>query len=179
MPGAPTFLPTKSLASLIVHAVAGEGGDQAVGDGVHRRGAVDGDEIQAAVDGLQEHRRRRAADLDRIGDDRRRDVGVDADQRHVDVEAVLGEDALVARHHRRSAVGRRSAGDMHLDAVRRGAARGAKSQRRAEKSRSQPMGGGLARRAPLGVAKAELRRHASFLPAVERVAASLLIIDKK
>ena len=69
MPGAPTFLPTKSLASLIVDAIARDGGDRFGGDRVHDRGAGDRDEIEPAVDRLQEDG---ARSVRRSGSSRRR-----------------------------------------------------------------------------------------------------------
>ena len=133
MPGAPTFLPTKSFGSLIETPLRATA---AIAVGllrVHGRGARDRDEIEAAVDRLQEHGRRRAADLDRIGHDRRRNVGVDPDQGHVGVEAVLGEDALIARDHGGGAVARRRAGDLELERV---------GERRRAEASAQGGGGG-------------------------------------
>ena len=95
MPGAPTFLPTKSFGSLIVMPLRTKAAMMPFGGRAHHGSAGDGDEIEAAIDRLQEDGRGRAADLDRIRGDRRRNVGVDADQRHLGVEAVLFENAFV------------------------------------------------------------------------------------
>jgi hypothetical protein len=84
-----------------------------IGARVHDRRAGDRDEVEAAVDRLQEHRRGRAADLDRIGNDGGRDIRIDADQNHLGIEAVLWlKMPFIDRDHRRGAVGRRRAADL-------------------------------------------------------------------
>ena len=119
-PGRADFLADEILGLLDGDAVADEGRDGAVRRRVHDRGAGDRDEIEPAVDGLQEHRRGRPADLDRIGEDRGRDVRVDADQHHLGVEPMLFEDAFVDRDHRGGAVGGRGAADLDLRLGRAG-----------------------------------------------------------
>ena len=142
-------------------AVARDGRDRSVGDRVHDRSAGDRHEIEPAVDRLQEHCRGRAADLDRVRDDRRGNVGVDADQRHVGVEAVLGENALVARDHRRGAVAGRGAGDLELERIGVGGSGGRQGER------------GGRRQEPHSTRKS----HHFLLPRAS--SQRLLIIDKK
>jgi len=82
----------KSFGSLIVTPFRTKAGDVGVGGRVHDRRSGDCDQIESAIRRLQEHRRGRAADLDRIGEDRGRNIRIDADQYHLGVEAVPFKD---------------------------------------------------------------------------------------
>ena len=120
-PGAPTFLPTKSFGSLMVMPLRTKAVMLPFETGLMTDGAGNGDEVEAAVDGLQEHGRGRAADLDRVRQDRGRNVRVDADRRHLDFKPVLFEDAFVDRDHGGGAIRRRGAADLDLGLRQSGA----------------------------------------------------------
>jgi len=90
--------------------------------------ARDGDEIDAAVDGLQEHRRCGAGDLDGTGFQRRRHGGVEGDDLEVDVQPVFFEQPFVLGHHGGHVGVARRMAEHELFARRRSAGRGRQRQ---------------------------------------------------
>ncbi len=113
-PGSADLLSDEVLGAVDSDAIANEGGNVVVGDRTHDGGAANCNQVQPTIGGLQEHRRCRTADLNRIGKDRGRNIRVDADQDHLGIKPMLFEDALIDRDHCGSAVGGGGAADLDL-----------------------------------------------------------------
>jgi hypothetical protein len=116
------FAALDRLGAGIGHVLARDEGDRRV-LGRDLRDAGDRDQVQAAVDRLEEHRDIGTADLDRLRHQRGRDVGVERDRHELDVEAVLGEDALVLGHEGGQELGDQAVADLELRSLRERARR--------------------------------------------------------
>ena len=86
MPGAPTFLPTKSSALMMARSALRHRAERLLVL-VGEAGAGDGDMIEAAVDRLQQHRHGRPAEGDGVRLHGRRQLRVERHDLELDVEA--------------------------------------------------------------------------------------------
>ena len=120
MPGAPTFLPTKSSALTMATSALDHGAERLLVL-VGEAGAGDGDVIEAAVDRLQQHRHGGAAEGDGVRLHGRRQLRIERHDLELDVEPALLEQALVHGDEARREVGRGRVADHDLGRLRRSA----------------------------------------------------------